>query len=87
MITWAPVEVAAVILKHGFAIWVVAIDISTCNKALATVTAKLMVDVNAALAGFVLNPANRIVTKICWWVKGTFVSGIRRMDLFARTGH
>ena len=70
MITWAPVEVATVILKHGFALWVVAVDISAFNEALAAVTAKLMVNVKAPLAGLLPNPANRVVTENCGWVKG-----------------
>ena len=76
MVAKAPVKVGALLLKHGFALWVVAVDISTFNKALATVTAKLMVNVNATLAGLVLNPATRVVTKIFWWTKGTFISRI-----------
>ena len=80
-------KVAKVILKHGFALWVVAVNISTCNKTLANVTAKLIVDVNAALACVVLNPANRVVTKNCWRVEGLFLSRIRSLQLFAGTGH
>ena len=63
---------AAVVVKNGFAFWVITIDFAAKNGSLAPVATSLVVNVDALLLCLVLQPANCLETETAFGIKGLF---------------
>ena len=80
-----PVLITALVVKDGFAFWVITIDLAPQNCSLTPVATCLVVNVDAPLLCLVLQPANCLDTETAVWIKSLFENRLRREDPIAGT--
>ena len=76
---------AAVVLKNGFAFWIITINLAPQNGSLTPVATSLVVNVDALLLCLVLQPANCLDTETAVGIKSLFEGRLRREDPIAGT--
>ena len=80
-----PVPITAVVVKDGFAFWMISINLVAKNGSLTPVTTSLVVNVDAPLLCLVLQPANCLNTETAVGIKSLFENRLRRKDPIAGT--